>query len=265
MLHAYGVGRRGLAAFAVATLLLGGFASAHAALTTPACLAKKLKEWGKLRKCQATENGKALQGKTADPAKCQTKFDDKVVAISGQATAAAIACRYGVNTGTQAGTATDYDTGLQWEQKTDDSTVHDTDNLYSWCADANSDHLCDNAANPPDGSAFGAFLGTLNNGTSEDGTATSGCFAGHCDWRLPAIEELAGIVDLSAPGCSAFTDACIDQTVFGPTVEGFYWSATTNAADPGQAWFVGFDFGYVGSLPKWFDFIVYVRAVRSGL
>ena len=64
-----------LTAFAVATLLLGGFASAHAALTTPACLAKKLKEWGKLRKCQATENGKALQGKPADPAKCQTKFD----------------------------------------------------------------------------------------------------------------------------------------------------------------------------------------------
>ena len=67
--------RRGLTIVAVAALLLGGFASAHAALTTPACLAKKLKEWGNLRKCQATENGKALQGKSADPAKCQTKFD----------------------------------------------------------------------------------------------------------------------------------------------------------------------------------------------
>jgi hypothetical protein len=67
--------RCGLSAIAVATLLLGGFASAHAALTTPACLAKKRKEWGKLRNCQAKENGKALQGKPADPAECQTKFD----------------------------------------------------------------------------------------------------------------------------------------------------------------------------------------------
>ena len=70
--------RRGLTVVAVAALLLGGLASLHAALTTPACLAKKLKEWGNLRKCQATENGKALQGKAADPAKCQTKLDEKL-------------------------------------------------------------------------------------------------------------------------------------------------------------------------------------------
>lgn len=68
MLDAHGTGRRGLTAFTIATLLLGGFASAHAALTTPACLAKKLKEWGNLRKCQATENGKVLQSKPFDRA-----------------------------------------------------------------------------------------------------------------------------------------------------------------------------------------------------
>lgn len=72
-------------------------ASAHAALTTPTCLAKKLKEWGKLRNCQATETGKPLQGKSADPAKCQTKFADNLAKLTAKATAAAIACRYGVN------------------------------------------------------------------------------------------------------------------------------------------------------------------------
>jgi hypothetical protein len=92
----------------VATLLLGGFASAHAALTTESCLAKKLKEWGKLRNCQAKENGKALQGKDADPAKCQTKFDEKLAKLTAQATDAAIPCRYGVSGD---GTVTDYDTG----------------------------------------------------------------------------------------------------------------------------------------------------------
>ena len=58
-----------------------------------------------------------------------------------------IACRYGVNTGTQTGTVTDYDTGLQWEQKTGDSTVHDKDNTYSWSP----------SLGPPDGTAFTVF------------------------------------------------------------------------------------------------------------
>src|SRR5262249_19128649 len=56
------------------------------------------KKWGKLRNCQAKENGKALQGKAADPAKW-TKFDEKLAKLTAQATAAAIACRYGVNGG----------------------------------------------------------------------------------------------------------------------------------------------------------------------
>jgi hypothetical protein len=46
------------------------------------------------------------------------------------------------------GTATDYDTGLQWEQKTDDGSVHDKDNTYSWSP----------TLGPPDGTAFTAFL-----------------------------------------------------------------------------------------------------------
>jgi hypothetical protein len=263
MSHVYGTGHRARTAVAVAALLLGGVASSHAALTPESCLAKKLKEWGNLRKCQAIENGKALQGKPADPSKCQAKFDDKLGKINAQATAAAIACRYEVNTGTQAGTATDYDTGLQWEQKTDDATVHDKDNMYSWCANADSDFACDNAANPPDGPAFTAFLGTLNHGTSADGATTTGCFTGHCDWRLPGIGELAGIVGLSAPGCSTLTGPCIDQTIFGPTVANVYWSATTNATFPLFAWGLLFDFGVVGNVPKNDGY--YVRAVRSGL
>jgi hypothetical protein len=85
--------RRGLTVVAVAALLLGGFASAHAALTTPACLAKKLGAWANLRKCQAGENGKALQGKAADAGKCQTKFDAKLTAESDKATAAGLPLR----------------------------------------------------------------------------------------------------------------------------------------------------------------------------
>src|SRR5262249_35386859 len=149
MSHVRGTGHRCLTAATIAALLLGGVASAHAALTTESCLAKKLKEWGKLRKCQATENAKALQSKSFDLAKCQTKFDEKLPKLSAQAADAGVACRYGVNGD---GTATDYDTGLQWEQKTDDGTVHDRVNQYTWNTAV--------GGTTPNGTAFTAFLGT---------------------------------------------------------------------------------------------------------
>jgi hypothetical protein len=177
-----------------------------------------------------------------------------------------VKCRYGVNGD---GTATDYDTGLQWEQKTSDGSIHDVSNFYRW----------DTAfgGTTPNGTVFTDFLGTLNTGTSGDGTATSGCFAGHCDWRLPAIDELAAIQDLSAPGCSTSTAACIDQTVFGPTATGNYWSATTDSGNPANVWYVDFNNPLTGSCggtcsdnnggvdADGKDDPRYVRAVRSAL
>jgi len=70
------------------------------------------------------------------------------------------------------------------------------------------------------------FLGTLNNGTSTDGTTSNGCFAGHCDWRLPTIVELQTLLLQPYP-CR--TSPCIDQAVFAPTVALGYSSATTYA------------------------------------
>ena len=107
--------------------------------------------------------------------------------------------------------------------------------------------------------AYTDFLGALNGGTSPDGVATSGCFAGHCDWRLPTVEELQTIL-LAAYPCG--TSPCIDSA-FGPTQSNYYWSATTCAGVPDRAWDVYFYDGNVYDDYK--TSFNYVRAVRGGL
>jgi hypothetical protein len=169
-------------------------------------------------------------------------------------TSGCFATRY-VDTGD--GTVTDHQTGLQWEQKTtipgsgpNVADPHDVDNVYSWSEGGGGNTF-------PDGTLFTDFLTKLNGGSS-DGVTLTGCFAGHCDWRLPTVIELQAI--LLAPFECA-TSSCIDP-VFGPTVASLYWSATTDAVTPSDAWFVVFSNGLVGFLGK--DGDDYVRAVRIG-
>lgn len=244
----------GLAVVMLAALLLSTSA-AHGGLTSGACLAKKVKEWGKLQKCHTLENAKALQGKAADLEKCQTKFEAKLASLNAQAAVAGVACRYRLNGDF---TLTDVDTGLMWEQKTDDGGIHDKDNLYNWNTVL--------SGVPPNGTAFTDFLGTLNGGTSDDGTTTSGCFAGHCDWRLPTIEELQTILDTSEGTCGGGGGPCIDP-VFGPTAAGLalYWSSTSLSSFLGDAWVVDFGSGSWGNEFKVFNHRNYVRAVRRTL
>jgi hypothetical protein len=134
---------------------------------------------------------------------------------------------------------TDNLTGLQWEKKTEDASMHDKNNSYSWSATGTA----------ADGTAYTAFLPTLN----------AGCFAGQCDWRLPTLLELQTIL-LEPFAC--VTSPCIDAT-FGPTEASVYWSST-GFGDIRFAWIVNFNDG--GALV---DFRVQgsetIRAVRGGL
>lgn len=175
--------------------------------------------------------------------KCQAKFLAVWAKLQAKASGSGATCdstRFTDN-GT---TVTDNLTGLQWEKKTDDASIHDKDNVYSW-----------SVAQPytaADGSAFTVFLPALNSG---------GCFAGQCDWRLPTIYELQTI--LRAPYVCA-AHPCIDP-IFGPTVAGPYWSATTYVLSSNEAWDVSFLDGglYPGNGVKFFNYAV--RAVRAGL
>ena len=153
------------------------------------------------------------------------------------------------------GTVTDSTSGLIWEKKTDDGSIHDKYNTYSWTA-------VDASPWPFDGTAASVFLATLN---------TVPCFAGFCDWRLPTIEELSGrsdggyatggIVDLTVSGCGSGTP-CINA-IFGPTVSSYYWSSSTSQFFPSYAWGVFFDDGEASYGGKTAG--TYVRAVRGGL
>jgi len=161
------------------------------------------------------------------------------------------------------GTVTDKKTGLMWEKKTamvvgsfvDCSTTmcsdpHDVGNAYKWTASGTA----------PDGVLFTDFLAKLNNGASTDGTAITGCFAGHCDWRLPTVSELQTIVDPIQGLCGGGSGRCINPT-FGPTQSGLYWSATTLAGNPSLAWLVDFNDGSLSVDGETFRF--YARAVRN--
>lgn len=147
------------------------------------------------------------------------------------------------------GTVTDLQAGLMWEKKDDLGGIHDVDDVYLWSATGSA----------PDGTAFTVFLATLNHSTSEDGSGASGCFAGHCDWRLPTVDELKTI--LLEPVVPCGTHPCIDP-IFGPTANAYYWSATEAAPFVDWAWAVLFYDGHVSNLLKTED-ASSVRAVRT--
>ena len=144
------------------------------------------------------------------------------------------------------GTFTDDNTGLMWEMKTNDGSIHDVDNRHTWTDPSDGDDT------NPDGTVFTVFLAGLNDPQNP--------FAGYTDWRLPTVKELQSLVDYSTHSPSA--------SVPGETTPdmAFYWSSTSHAVNANWAWDVDFGYGYVGICGKIADpdFTDYVRAVRGG-
>lgn len=178
-----------------------------AATAEEKCQKKKLIALGKRSLCYEKERSREALGKTSDTMKCEEKFDKMIEAAEKKA-----ACRW-LEHGD--GTATDLNSGLQWELKTDDGSLHDKDDTYTW-GDAVSE------------------VSTFRGNDSADGVTSSGCFAEKCGWRLPTIEELWGIIDLTAPGCGSGAPCSTIPGEPVPTV----WASTSLSGDASRAFIV---------------------------
>lgn len=139
------------------------------------------------------------------------------------------------------GTISDEATGLVWERHDDSGVgqIHDKDTTYTWME------------------AFGKIA---------DLNATA--FAGHTDWRLPNVRELATIADFgrTPPAThSAFDTNCTGGCTLATcscTETAYYWSSTSSTDDPALAWTVFFADGLASGSGK--SIPNRVRAVRGG-
>ncbi|MFH0729814.1 MAG: DUF1566 domain-containing protein [Pseudomonadota bacterium] len=135
-------------------------------------------------------------------------------------------------------------TGLIWENKTEDDSIHDKDNTYTWY-DPNADTNGGNPGTGGDGTDTKDFIDALN----------AAKFGGFSDWRLPTAKELQSIVNYGK------TDPAIDTTYFSNTPSIVYWSSTTEAASPDGARPIDFHDGYIFDEYKSESFCA--RAVRG--
>ncbi|UCH83174.1 MAG: DUF1566 domain-containing protein [Candidatus Latescibacterota bacterium] len=122
-------------------------------------------------------------------------------------------------------------TGLVWEVKTDDGSIHDKNNFY----------------NRYDADGFAATLRTQN-------------FGGYSDWQVPTKEQLFTLVDNSVPA----PGPAINTFYFPNTVSSQYLSRTRLMYPnyPDYDW--GFDFEDGSSCTCWYSYSYRVRAVRGG-
>lgn len=116
-------------------------------------------------------------------------------------------------------------TGLTWEVKSDDNSLHDRHWSFTWYEPSLA-----NGGNA--GLAVGSGLCDLAescNSSAYAARVNANNFCGHNDWRLPATEELVGIASLQTHDLDAdyFPDISSDLS---------YWAAETFAPASGLAW-----------------------------
>ena len=135
-------------------------------------------------------------------------------------------------------------TGLIWEIKTNDGSIHDRHKKYTWY-DSNPETNGGDAGYTNNNINTEAFIQKLN----------QNIFGGFSDWRMPDRVELISIVDYSKYDPAAF------EQFFPEVMSAFYWSSTSYANYIGYAWGAYFSNGDDDYSAK--DSSNYVRAVRG--
>ena len=192
-------------------------------------------------------------------------------------------------------------TNLEWEKKTtapgsgvDAGNPTDVDNEYSWAGVCSADFnvrcqpnlAASTTCTTHTGGAVGCSVCGPGQGTCDvdfflDGALTTvwdwlnqlnaATFAGVADWRLSTSAgpgfaptgdpaELESIVDVTQGVCGGGSGACIDP-VFGPTIDGPYWSGSTETGATQNAAYVWFNSGSVSTIGK--AHVRWIRAVRD--
>jgi len=144
---------------------------------------------------------------TTEIASHDTDIANNAAAIASNSSAlAALGAATGLEACPDGLTVADHDTGLLWEKKTGTPGAAVNCFVPTDCIDAhdinNKYFLYDNPSTL-NGTAYTNFLAKLNDSSgsslwfssaaAETGTQVSGCFDGHCDWRLPNAAELQTI------------------------------------------------------------------------
>lgn len=139
--------------------------------------------------------------KTGASADNSAGFDFTKIANNGTVLAAGIALGSGA---TDWACTRDNVTGLTWEVKTSGGAhPRHMDNTYAWAT-------------------AGTYV-TAVNGTS---------LCGYTDWRLPTLQELAGLIDYGRSAAPT-----IDSSYFINTANAWYWSSTASATGHWTAYF----------------------------
>lgn len=153
-------------------------------------------------------------------------------------------------------------TGLVWEVKTDDGSLHSSEHSYSWFSTTNTGGFEGDSS----GVDAACTLANCNTDSFISAVNTEG-LCNFFDWRLPTHRELLSIVHYGKTQSPLIDDSYFTQTLSGLTSPVWYWSSVSGADGVGEegarnAWAIDFTTGNDNFLSK--SSALQIRLVRGG-